>query len=323
MTAAANIDTRIRSLRWEAEGVVSIELVPAHPGAVLPAFTAGAHIDLHLAPGLVRSYSLTNAPGQTHRYCVAVNLDAGSRGGSRHVHERLHCGQRLAVSAPRNLFELNESAPRSRLIAGGIGITPLLCMARRLVQLGRPWVLHHASRSAAHAAFADELRALEAASGGLGRVDLHFDDERGGVLDVAAIVRDLAEGEHVYCCGPKPMLAAYEAATATLPRERVHLEYFSATQEAASAGGYRVRLARSGQAIAVAPGQTLLAAIQASGIEPLYSCGQGICGTCEARVLSGTPDHRDMVLSESERAAGDRMMICCSGSLTPELVLDL
>lgn len=199
------LNLRVRAITWEAEGVLGLELVPLVPGGELPVVQAGAHVDLLLPGGQVRSYSLVN-PGEAHRWCVAVNRDAASRGGSRWVHESLD---------------------------------------------------------------------------------------------------------------------AYEAATAALPREQVHLERFANTQEAASAGGFTVVLARSGQRVPVKAGETVLDALLAAGHQPSYSCRSGVCGTCETRVLRGTPDHRDLVLGDAEKAACDRMMICCSGALTPELELDL
>jgi tetrachlorobenzoquinone reductase len=313
---------RLRAMTWEAEGILGLELVPAAPGTPLPAFTAGAHIDLHLPGGPVRSYSLLNDPAERHRWCIAVHRDPASRGGSRQVHEQLRPGQLLTVSPPRNHFPLDEAAPRSVFIAGGIGITPLLCMVRRLTALGRPWVLHHAARTRAHAAFGDELQALAAHGGGtLHRV---FDQEPGGrMLDVAAIVAALPDGAHVYCCGPAGMLAAFERATAGLPPQRVHLEYFAAKDAPAATGGFSVKLQRDGRTVPVPPGQSILDALAAIGAEPPWSCREGVCGTCEVRVLDGVPDHHDMVLSPAQREANDRMMVCCSGAKSPLLVLDL
>ena len=153
---------------------------------------------------------------------------------------------------------------------------------------------------------------------------LNFDQEAGGqMLDLAAIVQSLPAGAHVYCCGPLPMLAAYEQATAAVPPERVHMEYFAAKEAAATDGGFIVELARSGKQVQVRAGQTILDSLMAVGIEPPYSCQEGVCGTCEVRVLEGIPDHRDLVLSNAEKAANDRMMICCSGCKTAKLVLDL
>lgn len=311
---------RVRALTWEAEGVQGLELVPASPGTALPAAEAGAHVDLLLPGGLVRSYSLTN-PGQTHRWCLAVNRDAASRGGSRWIHESLRPGALVEARGPRNHFPLDETAPHTVLIAGGIGITPLLAMARRLTALGRPWTLHYAARTRAQMAFVDELRALAGRAGAA--LDLRADHEGDKPLDLSAIVAALPAGAHVYACGPTGMLDAFEAATAALPRERVHLERFANTLAAASSGGFTVVLARSGRRLPVPPGQTVLEALLAAGLEPMYSCREGVCGTCETRVLRGTPDHRDLVLSDAEKASGHRMMICCSGALTPELELDL
>jgi len=313
---------RIRAMTWEAEDILGLELVAATPHTPLPPFTAGAHVDLHLPGPLVRSYSLLNDPSERHRWCVAVHRDAASRGGSRTVHAQLRPGQLLQVSAPRNHFPLDESAALSVFIAGGIGITPLLCMVRRLATLGRPWVLHHAARTRAHAAFVDTLQALAAQGGGT--VHHVFDQEPGAqMLDVAAVVAALAADAHVYCCGPAGMLAAFEQATAGLPPARVHLEYFAAKDAPATGGGFSVKLQRDGRTVPVAAGQSILDALAAIGAEPPWSCREGICGTCEVRVLGGQPDHRDLVLSQAQRDANDRIMVCCSGAKSPLLVLDL
>jgi tetrachlorobenzoquinone reductase len=318
----AGLALRVRAITWEAEGVLGFELVPEHPGSLLPPVQAGAHIVLSLQPGLQRSYSLLNTPGERHRYQIAVNLDAHSRGGSRHLHQQVRPGDLLSVAAPANNFALDETAPLSVLIAGGIGVTPLLSMARRLVALGRPWQLLYAARSRHHAAFVAELQALAEASGAAAR--FHFDDEHGGrPLDLAAAVAALPQEAQLYCCGPLPMLGAFEAATAGWPRPQLHLEYFAAKDAPAMSGGYRVELRRSGRTLAVPAGQSLLDCLRSAGIDPPSACEQGICGTCEVRVLAGLPDHRDLVLSETEKAANDRMMICCSGAKSDTLVIDL
>jgi vanillate O-demethylase ferredoxin subunit len=312
---------RVRALTWEAEDILGIELVPLERGASLPPFDAGAHVELHLPNGLVRSYSLVNAPGERHRYVVAVGRDRASRGGSRWLHDSLRVGTVLEVDAPRNQFALDEAAPASVLIAGGIGVTPLVAMAHRLAALGRPWTMHVAARSRAHAAFIDTLRAL--AASGAGTLHEHYDDEAGGVLDVVAIIAALPADAHVYACGPQPMLAAFEAAAAALPPARVHREYFAAPEAPAAEGGFTVRLHRSGRDVPVVAGRTILEALREAGVDVLHSCCQGVCGTCEVAVIAGVPEHRDLVLSPAERAANDRIMICCSGSKTPVLELDL
>lgn len=322
MAAPNLLPLRVRALTWEAENILGVELVPTTPDTLLPPFDAGAHVDLHLPGNVQRSYSLLNTPGERQRYCIAVNKDAASRGGSRWVHESLRPGAVLTVSAPRNNFALDERAAHSVFIAGGIGITPILSMIRRLDALGRPWQLHYAARTRAHAAFADTLRAL--AGRGAGQVEFRFDQEPGGrPLDLGAIVRALPDDAHVYCCGPLGLLDAFETASANLPRERVHVEYFAAKDAAATAGGFRVTLHRSGRTLDVQPGQTILDTLIAAGVEPPWSCREGVCGTCETRVLDGTPDHRDLVLSAADHAKNDRMMVCCSGSKSPTLVLDL
>ena len=311
---------RVRSMVREAEGILGLELVPLTPDTPLPAAEPGAHVDLHLGSGCARSYSLTN-PGERDRWTVAVNLDAASRGGSKWIHESLQPGATLEVEGPRNHFVLDETAPHSVLIAGGIGVTPLLAMARRLAALGKSWSLHYAARSRAKMAFADTLGELARRSGA--RLDLRCDHEGDAPLDLAAIVAALPEGAHVYACGPVGMLAAFEAATAGLAPERVHLEHFAPTQQAATAGGYTVKLARDGRSVPIAPGRSILDALIGIGLNPPHSCREGTCGSCEARVVEGTPDHRDEVLTDAEQAEGKRMMICCSGSKSPLLVLDL
>ena len=322
MSTASTLELRVRAITFEAEGVLGCELTPLDAIAALPAFTAGAHIDLHLPGALVRSYSLLNDPRETHRYCIGVHRSPRSRGGSRHVHEALRPGQVLAVSAPRNHFPLDERAPFNVFIAGGIGITPLLGMIARSQALGIPWRLHYTARTRPHAAFLDRLAAWDGQPGA--QVLLNFDQEPGGqMLNLRRIVDELPDGAHVYCCGPTPMLEAYEHATAGLPRGRVHREYFAAKEAAATEGGFTVELARSRRTLAVPAGKTILDCLIEAQIEPPFSCREGVCGTCEVRVLEGTPEHRDLVLSDAERAANDRMMVCCSGARSSRLVLDL
>jgi vanillate O-demethylase ferredoxin subunit len=284
-------------------------------GAQLPAFTAGAHVDLHLPNGLTRQYSLCNSQDGRDRYVVGVKKDAGSRGGSRCVHEQLRVGMTVPVGAPRNNFPLHEEAVHSVLIAGGIGITPIASMVSRLRDRGLPWELHYSARRREEAAFLEEL--------GSQHVHLHIDEEHGGgLLDIEGIVRRAPSGAHVYCCGPTPMLDAFESAAGGHPAEHVHLERFSAPK-LAGGGAFFVELAKSGRRIFVEPDESIADALRAQGIEVQTSCEQGICGTCETRVLAGRPDHRDELLSDGERAANDVMMICCSRSKDDVLVLDL
>jgi ferredoxin-NADP reductase len=322
MNTQETLQVRVRGVTYEAEGILGFELVPMPPLKELPPFTAGAHIDLNLPNGLLRSYSLLNAPSERHRYLIGVNKDAQSRGGSRYLHEVLRSGDTLAISAPRNNFLLDETAPLNVFIAGGIGITPIMSMIARSQALGIPWKLHYAARARRAAAFLDTLHGYH--NDPNVELSFNFDQESGGrMLDLPAIVQALPAGAHVYCCGPLAMLAAYEQATAGLPPERVHMEYFAAKEAAATDGGFIVELARSGKTVQVGAGKTILDSLMDAGVDAPYSCQEGICGTCEVRVLAGIPDHRDLVLSNAEKAANDRIMVCCSGSKTPKLVLDL
>ncbi|MBR0800359.1 oxidoreductase [Bradyrhizobium jicamae] len=315
------IEVRVKRITYEAECINSYELVPAAGGNLTP-FSAGSHIDLHLPNGMIRSYSLLNDPRERHRYVIAVNKDGAGRGGSGFVHDNLKAGDVIAVSEPSNNFALCEDAELSVLIAGGIGITPLLSMIRRLEAQGRRWKLFYAARTRRAAAFLDELQALRPCAGSSMHVD--FDDERSGqVFDLAAIINAAPASAHLYCCGPVPMLGAFEAAAADRPIGHVHVEYFQAREAPATAGGFEVKLARSNRTIAVEPGQTILDALLAAGIAANHACAEGVCGTCETRLIDGVPDHRDQFLSKDEQAANKTIMICCSGAKSSALVLDL
>ena len=316
MTLEKPAAMRLTAITYAAEQVHIYEFRPVS-GASVPPFTAGAHVDLHLPNGLVRQYSIANAQGERHRYVLGIKRDAAGRGGSRFLHDDLRVGTVVKVGGPRNNFPLVEAAAHSVLIAGGIGVTPIVSMVARLRSLARPWELHYAVRRRGEAAFLDELLA------GDGHVRLHVDEEQGSMIDVAAIVRAAPEEAHLYCCGPTPMLEAFAAAAASRPAERVHLEYFSSAVAPAVESGFIVELARSKVRVEVPPGQTILEALRARGLEVQSSCEQGICGSCETRVLAGEPDHRDMLLSDEEKATNQVMMICCSGSRSAILVLDL
>ena len=311
----------VHTLRFEADDIVGIELRPVD-GVAFPAFTAGAHIDLHLPNGLVRSYSLLNTPGETHRYVVAVLKDKASRGGSRCVHQDLRVGMTLPISAPRNNFQLHEDAGHSVLVAGGIGVTPILGMARRLKALGKPFELLYFARSRASAAFIAELEALGVPA------YWHFDDERGAPPDLKALLgrRPVEAGTHYYACGPAVMLDAFEAVCAELGHTNAHIERFSAVEVAASSDAqavYTVDLQRSGKTFTITPEKSLLNTLLDAGIDVPFSCSEGICGTCETKVVSGIPDHRDSVLSAKEKATNKSMMVCVSGCKSSALVLDL
>ena len=301
---------------WEADGVLSVELV--HPGGEpLPAWTPGAHIDVHVGAN-VRQYSLCSDPADARRWRIAVLREPTSRGGSAHVHDKLRPGQTLRVRGPRNHFSLDPEAERYVFVAGGIGITPLLAMARDAARRGVPWALVHGGRRRDSMAFGEELRSL---AGEHGAVEFVPEDECGRI-DLDALLTDLAPGTQVYCCGPEPLLAAVEQ------RCDARTERFAAPAAAAAAdpsadAAFEVRCERSGTTVAVPSGCSTLDALEAAGISIDSSCRDGICGTCETKVLGGEVDHRDYVLSDAEREAGASMMLCVSRARSARLVLDL
>lgn len=307
------------SIRFEAEGIHSFEL-QALDASPLPPFTAGAHIELRLANGLQRSYSLLNSQNERHRYVIAISRDPKSRGGSRFIHDQLRVGQEVRISAPRNNFVLAEDARHTVLVSGGIGITPLLGMIARLESLDRSWELFYCARSRRCAAFLGQLEHRYAASD---RLRVHLDDEMGAVFDVASALQDAPADAHVYCCGPTPMLDAFLAAAAQRPSSHVHVEYFTARESPAREGGFYVMLLKSQQELYVDAGQTILQTVLDAGVDASYSCMEGICGACETRVVEGVPEHRDVVLTQEERDSNRSMMICCSGCRGERLVLDL
>jgi vanillate O-demethylase ferredoxin subunit len=317
--AAMPPELRVHAIGWVAEDIRSFEL-RAPDGGRLPPFTAGAHVDLALPGDLTRSYSLINPEEPGDRYLIAVNRDRNSRGGSAFMCETLRVGDRLRVGAPRNNFPLAESAPRSLFVAGGIGITPVLGMIARLEALGRAWTLHYAVRDRAHAAFVDRLMAHERASSG--RLHLHVDAEAGRILDVAGVVAGAPPGTELYCCGPAAMIDAFVAAAAGRDPDRIHIERFAGTGEKPT-GTFTVVLARSKREFVVPAGETIMEVLMQAGIRVAHSCREGVCGTCETRVIEGVPDHKDNVLSARERASNRLIMICCSGAKTDRLVLDL
>lgn len=313
--APALVPVRLNAIRYGAAAINLYEFTTLD-AAPLPGFTAGSHVDVHLPDGVVRQYSLCNRAGERHRYVIGVKRDLNSRGGSRYMHDQLRVGTVLQVGEPRNNFPLHEEAASSVFIAGGIGVTPIACMVDRLRQLGRPWRLHYSVRRREEAVFLEDLAGET--------LYLHVDAEHGGApLPVADIIGCAPSEAHLYCCGPAPMLDAFEAAAARRPAAQVHVERFAPALAAAVAGGFTVKLARSGRTLYVAPGDSILDTLRSGGVEVQASCEQGICGTCETRVLEGVPDHRDSLLSEDERNANNVMMICCSGSKQDILVLDL
>lgn len=314
--------TRVRRITSETQDVRVFELESAD-GSTLPPFTPGAHIDVHLGPGLVRQYSLCNGPLETGSYVIGVKREVASRGGSAALHDKIHEGDILQVSVPRNNFELRDTAGHYMLIAGGIGITPMLSMARHLLVRGASFELHYFARSIAQTAFHAALSVPEFG----GRVDFHY------ALDASAVRAKLRKilwerkpNAHLYLCGPRPFMdTVEEVASATWPPDAVHLEYFSADASALAAPceSFTVRLARSGGEYLIPAEQSIAQALAQYGIYLDLSCEQGVCGTCLTGVLAGEPDHRDSFLNDDERRACDKVMPCVSRSRSEFLVLDL
>jgi vanillate O-demethylase ferredoxin subunit len=317
----ARIEVCVTARRLEAEDVCAFELAAADGGR-LPPFSAGAHIDVELGPGLVRQYSLCDPPQGQGRYLIAVLREPQSRGGSAAWHERVQIGDRLRISEPKNHFALVADARRSILLAGGIGVTPILTMAERLNQAGAPFVLHYAARSAARMAFRERLAASPFAP----EVHLHLDDGAAAQrLDLDAVIGAPEEDVHLYVCGPGGLIeAALGLARARgWPEHQLHREFFSGVIEAADQGAFQVKIASTGRIYAVPADRPITAVLAEQGVYIPVSCQQGVCGTCLTSVLAGAPDHRDLYLTPDEQAANDQILPCCSRSRTPLLVLDL
>src|SRR5260370_22259997 len=308
---------RVRLIAHLAEAISGCELVDPR-GRDLPRFTPGAHIELQ-AGGFLRRYSLWNDALERRRYCIAVLREDASRGGSRYLHENVRVGDIVEVSTPRNDFPLEPAAARHLLIAGGIGIAPIMSMLTELHRRGAQFEVHYCTRSPERTAFRHELAPLSAE----GRLRFHHDggDPAQG-LDIPAALREPRAGTHLYYCGPAPLIAA-AAAAPPWPANTAHCEYFARVPEPAAAedGPVRVRLARTGGDYEVRVGETIAEVLQRHGVPVRTSCELGYCGTCLTPYLAGEPDHRDQVLEENGRQR--YLLICCSRAKTPVLVLDL
>ncbi len=298
-----------------AAGVVALTL--RHPdGAPVPAWEPGAHVDLVLRPGLVRQYSLCGDPADRSALRVAVLREPDGRGGSAYVHDRLAPGDQVDVAGPRNNFALVE-AKRYLFVAGGVGITPIVPMLAAVERAGADWRLVYGGRTRASMAFRERL-----CRGYGDRVSIRPQDET-GLLDLAGLLAEPAEGTAVYCCGPEPLLAAVEGHCASWPAGALHVERFTARPDTGARDSFEVELARTGRTVLVPEDRSILEVVEDAGVPVLSSCREGTCGTCETDVLGGTPDHRDSLLTPDERAAGETMMICVSRSCGGKLVLDL
>jgi vanillate O-demethylase ferredoxin subunit len=325
MIHQVNRSTRLQVLiaakTREAQDIAGFELVD-RSGEDLPAFTAGSHVDVFMPNGFVRQYSLRNDPHERHRYCLGVLRDQQGAGGSIFMHDMLRSGDVIEISHPRNAFPLNEQSPFSLLLAGGIGITPILAMAHRLSALGQDFALHYCTRNTDRMAFRGELEAAAFKK----QVHFHLDDgPPEQKLDIAALLQS-KPGTHLYVCGPRGFMdAVIGEAEQAWPKETIHREYFGKIADvgASDERPFAVQIASTGKVFAIASGESVVSVLGANGIEIPVSCEQGICGTCVTRVLAGLPDHRDLYLTDAEHAANDQMTPCCSRALSEIVVLDL
>ncbi len=322
MSTSPTLQVRVARKAVEAQDIVTLELVAVN-GQALPAFSAGSHIDVQLPNGITRQYSLCNDPQETHRYQIGVLRDAASRGGSTAVHDLVKEGDVLTISAPRNHFGLAHEAKRHLLLAGGIGVTPILCMAERLANTGADFAMHYATRAPERTAFRQRIAASAFAS----RVQFHYDNgDAAQKLDLQQLLGQPEVGTHLYVCGPKGFMDAVlnTARAAGWPEAQIHYEFFGAeVAKSDSDASFEIKLASSGRIVMVPKDQTVVQALAAAGVDIMISCEQGVCGTCLTRVLEGVPDHKDSYLTPEEQAANDQFTPCCSRSKTPQLVLDL
>lgn len=320
---------RVRSITYQGDFINAYEVVDLE-GGELPAFTAGAHVDLYFRDGRVRQYSLASDPRERRRYVFAVQREENGRGGSKAIFDMVHVGRELSISAPRNNFPLSPDARHHLFLAGGIGITPIMSMIRHLEATGGRYTLHYSTRTRARTAFQEELSPLEAQ----GKVRLYHDggDPTRG-LNIAETLKGRADGTHLYYCGPSGYMAAIKAASAHWPARAVHCEYFTAPAgdlagpvadgdaDSAIGVGFQVRINSTGTVYDVPNDKSIATVLRENGIDVPTSCESGLCGTCRTRYLAGTPEHRDHILSEEEKIRD--VLICCARSRTPMLVLDL
>jgi ferredoxin-NADP reductase len=307
---------RVAAVRQVALDVAAFDLVAAD-GRELAPFSPGSHVDVHLPNGLIRQYSLCSDADDVARYTVAVKKESAGRGGSLAMHDRIEEGSSIAIAGPRNLFPLAAGSHHSLFVAGGIGITPIFAMIRWLAARGQSWELHYCARSAEHAAFYQELCALGAA-----QVHPYFSEAP--LLDTRALLAAPQAATDVYCCGPEGLMKAVKDASADWNPAQVHFEWFAAPEVAhAPNQPFEVELAKSGRVLCVPHDQSLLQVLHGEGIAVPSACEEGVCGTCETRVLAGEVDHRDLLLSAAERAANGSMMACVSRACSARIVLDL
>lgn len=315
------LSVKVVNKTQEAEDIVSLELASTD-GKTLPSFSAGAHIDVNVPGGLTRQYSLLNDSGEQHRYVIGVLRDPESRGGSTAIHDKVNVGDVLQISEPKNHFPLVKSQ-RSVLFAGGIGVTPILCMARRLSAINADFEMHYCARSPERMAFKGDIESSAFAD----QVKFHFDNgDDAQKLKLEEVIAQPQVGTHIYVCGPTGFID-YVVNTAKAKgwaAEQVHLEYFGAAEvDTSDDESFDVKIASTGQTFTVPADKSITQVLDENDVFVPVSCEEGVCGTCLVRVLEGEPEHRDLYLTDAEHAANDQMTPCCSRSKSPVLVLDL
>lgn len=311
------IDVIVQRIKLECEGTLSIRLSRTDGGA-LPPFTPGSHVDVHIDNNMIRSYSIYSRPAEKQYYEIAVSLSPDSRGGSEYIHKKMKCGDVLKIGHPRNLFSPDGSNDKKVLIAGGIGITPIVSIAQHFKDMGCNWEMHYFCRNSNRVALKDRIQKLE------GNVITHIPSE--GNTNPENTLKEIIKNDgvtHYYCCGPKAMLDDFIEITKDFNPELVHFERFSAANEVCNENEYNVILEKSNMSLRVSEGETILDVLLKNKLDIMHSCCEGICGACEVPVLKGDIDHRDSILSDDEKEENLTMFVCCSGSKGGDISLDL
>lgn len=319
--SGTTLTVKVNKIIQEADDIRSFELVDPD-GRLLPMFTSGSHIDVELPNGLMRQYSLSNDPRDVDRYVVAVLRETAGRGGSADMHDNVHEGATLKITAPRNNFALSENATHHILLAGGIGVTPLLSMARDLAARGASFELHYCTRTPEKTAFKDEIASAELKD----HIHVHHDNGNpADGLDIVGLLKDVKSGANVYYCGPTGFMHACEQASHHWPTGTVHREFFNVDPDVTFDDdmAFKIKIASTGQEFDVPADKSIVDVLRANGFDVDTMCEEGICGTCATVLLEGDPDHRDFVLDDEEKERGEFIMVCCSRAKSPSLTLDL
>ncbi len=319
-TCTSMLTVKVARRKVETDRVISLELVSL-TGEPLPPFEAGAHIEVNVRAGVVRHYSICNDPRNRDYYVLGILREIPSRGGSEAIHNEFDVGTTVSISAPRNSFRLDESAGHSILFGGGIGVTPLIAMAWHLYASGRSFELHYCARNHANAAFYDQLKQTPFSASVIG----HFDEgEPESFCDFSVVLNNPNSDRHVYICGPGGFMdvVAKTAKSQGWIDENIHIEHFSAEVDITGAE-FTVRTKKTNLTLQVPADKSIAQVLIEAGINVPMSCEQGVCGTCLTGVLEGTPDHRDLFMTDAEQSSNDQMTICCSRSISKVLVLDI